>query len=61
MANIVLYSQATDTAYSYNPRPDEGVLRVQMTQDSPEYVFIRKLGICVLSARSRIMVADITN
>eukprot|EP01042_Synura_sphagnicola_P036381 gene36381-biopygen3823 len=34
-------------------RPDEDVFRVQMTHDSPEYMFERKLGIYVVSASSK--------
>ena len=50
VANILSYSQVNDTAYSCNQRPEDDVLRVQMTHDSPEYMFERKLGIYLLSA-----------
>ena len=53
VANILSYSQVKDTAYSCYQRPDEDVFRVQMTHDSPEYMFERKLGIYVLSASSK--------
>ena len=53
VANILSYSQVKDSAYSCYQRPDEDVFRVQMTHDSPEYMFERKLGIYVLSASSK--------
>ena len=45
VANILSYSQVKSTAYSCYQRPDEDIFRVQMTHDSSEYMFERKLRI----------------
>jgi len=44
VTNILSYSQVEHTAYSCYQLPDEDVFRVQMTHDSPEYMFERKMG-----------------
>jgi len=52
-ANILSYAQVKDNAYSCYQRADEDVFRIQMSKNSPEYVFERKLDIYVLSDSSR--------
>ena len=52
-ANILSYAHVKDNAYSCYQRADEDVFRIQISKNSPEYVFERKLDIYVLSDRSR--------
>jgi len=53
VANILSYSQVKDIAYLCYQRPEEDVFRIQMSEDSNEYIFERKLGIYVLTGEAR--------
>jgi len=58
VANILSCSRVKHTACSCYQRPDEDVFRVQMSHDSPGYMFERQLGIDVLSGASRRSLSD---
>ena len=53
-ANILAYSHIKDTAYACNQNKEDDVFRVQMTKDSPTYIFKRKLGIYVLTRTDKL-------